>query len=100
MPEEIPSIPTITVEHPIPEDLVGITTEQLQARVAESELNMLRQHRNAKLAACDWVAAKAVDTGVGISSEWSTYRQALRDITDTYQSIDAEGFAWPTKPSS
>lgn len=97
MPEEITSIPAITIQHPIPEDLVGITTEQLQARVAESELNMLRQHRNAKLAACDWVAAKAVDTGVGISSEWSAYRQALRDITNTYQSVN--GCVWPTEPS-
>ena len=28
----------------------------------------------------------------------SDYRQALRDITDTYSSMDDEGFAWPTKP--
>ena len=97
MPEEISSIPTITTQHPIPEDLVGITTEQIQVKVAETELNMLRQHRNAKLAECDWVVAKSFDTGVGISSEWSAYRQALRDITNTYQSIN--GCVWPTEPS-
>jgi len=28
----------------------------------------------------------------------TTYRQALRDITDTYSSVDDDGFTWPTKP--
>ena len=58
---------------------------------------MLRQQRNARLADCDWVTARSVETGVGISSEWSTYRQALRDITNTYQTVN--GCIWPVPPT-
>jgi len=36
---------------------------------------------------------------VTLADNMKTYRQNLRDITDSYQSIDADGFAWPTKPS-
>lgn len=96
MPKEIVGIKIITTKQPIPEDLVGITSEQLQVKVAESELKMLRQQRNARLAECDWVVARSVETGVGISSEWSQYRQSLRDITDTYQTVG--DVVWPTKP--
>jgi len=97
MLEEFTNIDAITIQQPIPEDLVGITSEQLQAKVAESELRMLRQQRNAKLSDCDWVIARSVETGVGISSEWSTYRQALRDITNTYQTVNE--CIWPVPPS-
>jgi len=34
-----------------------------------------------------------------MSSAWTTYRQALRDITKTYSSMDDDGFAWPEKPA-
>ena len=52
--------------------------------------------RNHKLNATDWRAS----SDLTMSDEWKTYRQALRDITKTYQSMDAVGFAWPTEPSS
>ena len=51
--------------------------------------------RNAKLQETDYLALS--DTT--LSSDMKNYRQSLRDITKTYQSMDAEGFAWPTKPS-
>ena len=51
--------------------------------------------RNAKLQETDYLALS--DTT--LSSDMKNYRQSLRDITKTYQSMDAEGFTWPTKPS-
>ena len=61
----------------------------------EEKLGELRNMRNAKLQETDYLALS--DTT--LSSDMKNYRQSLRDITKTYQSMDAEGFTWPTKPS-
>ena len=66
------------------------TSEQ----IAAGKLQELRKERNRLLADTDYLAL----SDQTLSSEMSTYRQALRDITDTYSSMDDEGFAWPTKP--
>ena len=55
----------------------------------------LRDLRNAKLRDTDFYAL----SDQTLSNDMKTYRQSLRDITKTYQSMDAEGFAWPTEPS-
>jgi hypothetical protein len=60
-----------------------------QARVYLEEL---RQERNKLLSKTDWwVLPDRVPT-----AEQSAYRQALRDITDTYASL--EDVVWPVKP--
>ena len=64
-----------------------------------AELNKLRMERNLLLNESDWVVIKAQETSTSIPSDWKTYRQKLRDITNTYQSMDDEGFAFPTKPT-
>ena len=61
------------------------------------ELMMLREERNKKLAATDWVVTKAFETGSSVPESWKTYRQALRDITVSTQSIFS--VTWPTEPS-
>ena len=61
------------------------------------ELLMLREERNKKLAATDWVVTKAFETGSSVPESWKTYRQALRDITISTQSIFS--VTWPTEPS-
>jgi len=61
------------------------------------ELLMLREERNKKLAATDWVVTKAFETGSSVPESWITYRQALRDITISTQSIFS--VTWPTEPS-
>ena len=61
------------------------------------ELLMLREERNKKLAATDWVVTKAFETGGGVPVVWKTYRQALRDINSSTQSIFS--VTWPTEPS-
>ena len=61
------------------------------------ELMMLREERNKKLAATDWIVTKAFETGGGVPESWKNYRQALRDITQHYQSLDT--VIWPEEPS-
>jgi hypothetical protein len=56
----------------------------------------LRAERNVKLAETDWVVTMHKELGTNIPAAMKTYRQALRDITDTYTSLD--DVVWPEKP--
>lgn len=69
-----------------------IDNDNLNTKLAEIDLDELRAERNKKLAETDFYAL----SDVTMSDEMSTYRQALRDITDTYTSLD--DVVWPTKP--
>jgi len=60
------------------------------------ELRELRGERNAKLAETDWVITMHKELGTNIPTAWKTYRQALRDITDSATSLD--DVTWPEKP--
>ena len=56
----------------------------------------LRQKRDRLLAETDYMALGDVT----LSDAWKTYRQALRDITDTTPSDNAlSNITFPTKPS-
>lgn len=61
---------------------------------ASRHLKELRGARDSLLAETDYLAL----SDNTLTTEMATYRQALRDITITYQSIYDDGFAWPTKP--
>ena len=61
---------------------------------AERKLNQVRAERNARLAETDWTQSR--DVTLSNDSAWQTYRQALRDITDSATSLD--DVTWPTKP--
>lgn len=74
----------------------GVTWTEISAKKTELEnnesLKLLRMHRNSKLTETDWwVLPDRTAT-----DEQLAYRQALRDITDTYSSLDT--VVWPTKP--
>ena len=58
-------------------------------------LSSLRSMRNLLLIETDYMG----NFDVTMSDAWKTYRQALRDITDTYGSMSDDGFSFPTKPS-
>ena len=51
-------------------------------------LSSLREERNRKLAECDWLIVMHKEKGTNIPTAWKTYRQALRDITDDYTSLN------------
>ena len=82
-----------------------INTELTRLNNAEP-MRLLRIERDKRLAACDWVSAKATDTGVAVSDAWKTYRQALRDLPasaspklDSEYELDLTSVTWPTEPS-
>ena len=76
----------------------SVTWQQVSVKAQEIEdaqpLRDLRQVRNAKLAETDWTQSR--DVTLTNDSAWATYRQALRDITDSATSLD--DVTWPTKP--
>ena len=51
----------------------------------------VRKERDVKLAACDWRAS----SDVALSTEWRTYRQALRDVPAQLPGA----VTWPVEPS-
>jgi hypothetical protein len=78
-----------------PDDF-GVTWDEVKAKydelVAAEPMRLLRAERDQKLAETDWwVLPDRTAT-----DEQLAYRQALRDITDTYSSLDE--VVWPTKP--
>ena len=72
----------------------GSADTRTSAQKATDNLESLRAERDHRLLQTDYYAL----SDVTMSTEMATYRQALRDITDTYQSMYADGFKWPTKP--
>ena len=75
--------------------LVPLTAEEISVIEAEkaaapSETDIkwmqVRNERNRLLS----------ETGVAVSNEWKTYRQALRDVPTQ---SDPNNITWPTKPS-
>ena len=73
---------------------------------AAEAMRLLREERNVLLSETDWVTARSIDTGVAISNDWKTYRQALRDLPanstpslDSNYDLDFSSVTWPTKPS-
>ena len=80
----------------------GVTWLQVSEKKTELDVSEplaeLRAVRNTKLAETDWVVIKEREEGGSVSNfaDWKTYRQALRDITDTYTSLD--DVVWPEKP--
>ena len=83
-------------------ELVDMTSEEISAREAEEQawadgqtardLADLRTERNRLLAETDFYG----NSDVTMSEAMTTYRQALRDITNTATSLD--NGTWPEKP--
>jgi len=77
-------------------DTFGVTWATVSAKktelINEEPMRLLREERNKRLAETDWWAV----SDRTMTSEQTTYRQALRDITDSATSLD--DVTWPTKP--
>ena len=74
------------------DDATMPTQEEFDAALAEVQLEELRVERNRRIAETDWWAS----SDLTMSPEQIAYRQALRDITETYASL--EDVVWPQKP--
>jgi hypothetical protein len=86
---------------------VELTAEEIAQRQAEEQAWLegafdraiadLRQRRNSLIASSDWVMMS--DSPITDKTEWETYRQALRDITNGLTTVeDVNAVTWPTKP--
>ena len=74
----------------------GVTWSQVETKQSEltaaEPLKALRAERDRLIAATDWWAS----SDLTMTDAQKTYRQALRDITKDYNSLD--DVKWPTKP--
>jgi hypothetical protein len=73
-------------DHPEPTD------EQLEVALHRSNWEEVRKHRNELLAETDFYA----NTDVPMSSDMTTYRQALRDLPASVE--NSEDVVWPDQP--
>jgi hypothetical protein len=79
----------------------GVTTTKVQheeafmARRNTERWTQVRSQRDSLLKDTDWLSIRAADTVTPMPTEWSTYRQALRDVTEQ---SDPFNIVWPTKP--
>jgi len=76
--------------------------DELEAsRTAKAAMkpDFVRAHRNALLAACDWINGADVTMADEKKAEWVAYRQALRDITSHANWPYLELDDWPTQPT-
>jgi hypothetical protein len=70
---------------------------KLQELIDAQPLKELRQERDHRLQAADWVAVKAFTTSTPVPQEWLDYMQALRDLPATTE--DPKNPVWPVQPS-
>tara|TARA_B100000497_G_C7391958_1_gene249558 strand:+ start:180 stop:554 length:375 start_codon:yes stop_codon:yes gene_type:complete len=71
--------------------------EDLRNLVEKKYWKSIREERNKRISACDWTQLPNVPLPGAKKYEWETYRQALRDITQTTE--DPRNPVWPIKPS-
>ena len=87
--------------HNINGQMVQFSADEETARDAEEQAwaaganaraaAQVRKERDEKLAACDWRAS----SDVTLSTEWRTYRQALRDVPAQLPGA----ITWPSEPT-
>lgn len=74
----------------------GITWGTVKTKLIElnelEPMKLLREERNRRIAETDWWAS----SDLTMSAERTAYRQDLRDITETFSSLD--DVVWPDKP--
>lgn len=63
---------------------------------AEEKLDRLRAKRNSMLGETDWIVTMHTEKGSAIPDVWKTYREELRNITNSATSLD--DVTWPEKP--
>jgi len=83
-----------TVQFTADEETARDAEEQAWADAADTRIAVaVREERDDKLAETDWMA----NSDVTMSDDWTTYRQALRDVPA--QAGFPNSITWPTEPS-
>ena len=83
------------------DDITKPTLSEVNAKISELEIaepmRLLRMERDRLLIKTDWTQGD--DVPVGIKTNYTTYRQKLRDITNGLTTVDeVRAVSWPTKP--
>jgi len=87
---------------------VELTEAEIAARAAEETawnagafdraMADLRSKRDRLLSSCDWVMMS--DSPIADKTNWETYRQSLRDITNGLTTVEeVQAIVFPTKPA-
>ena len=87
---------------------VPLTPEEIAQRQAEETawnngafdraMTDLRSKRDRLLSSCDWVMMS--DSPIADKTNWETYRQSLRDITNSLTTVaEVDAVVFPTKPA-
>jgi hypothetical protein len=71
----------------------ALTQDEIDAR-NDAQWVVVRADRDKRLAESDWTQ---LPDSSAVSADWTTYRQALRDITTQ---TDPFNIAWPSKPDA
>jgi hypothetical protein len=90
--QDLSLVSGIAIPGETPVDLTGDERYAYFEALAEGQLKALRIKRDSLLAETDWWAL----SDRTMTTEQTNYRQALRDITNTYSSNNEAVF--PTKP--
>tara|TARA_S200002703_G_scaffold159062_1_gene171328 strand:- start:68 stop:433 length:366 start_codon:yes stop_codon:yes gene_type:complete len=69
---------------------------QIPSAVTAYNWEDVRRKRDNKLYGCDWTQSSDSPLTDAKKTEWATYRQALRNITNQ---SDPLNITWPTEPS-
>jgi len=65
----------------------------------ENIIVWMKERRSIMLTACDWTQGDDSPLSDSKKSQWQTYRQALRDITNTYPDpATKDDVTWPSAP--
>lgn len=81
---------------------------EYQKRIEKVGKRILRSHRDYLLAKSDWIMQPDVIETIANKNEWITYRQALRDLTNTvteyiwkenYSDLDFKRMNMPQAPA-
>jgi hypothetical protein len=75
--------------------VVTMTEEEIASAKA-SALSQIRANRDRLLSACDWT--QLPDVNFAKKSEWTTYRQTLRDLPSSITTDPRTWNSWPHDP--
>lgn len=94
---EIPVIPEESNEEAGSYSFADLTEEQrLKVQAILHGWEPVKMRRNALLADCDWTQVADVVLSLEEKAAWQEYRQALRDIPQTF--ANPEDVIWPVLP--
>ena len=73
-----------------------IAEREARQEAADLDMNHVRGQRDGMLRGADWTQLGDAALGDHTAEEWATYRQALRDVPQTYSRVSE--VVWPEPP--